>query len=66
MLRIGLKGVEMMTELIEHFDNVIDFGMDFLMTVPDQCIYFLALMLCMMVVLSIRTKEPDSQEVWED
>lgn len=54
-----------MVEWIKYFDNASDFGMEFLMRVPDQCIAFLGLMLCLMVVLSIRVKGPHGEEAWE-
>ncbi len=55
-----------MWQLISYFRNEPEFGMDYLLKVPDQCIMFLVLMCCLMVILSIRAKAPDSEEAWDE
>ncbi len=50
----------------QYFVNQPDFGMNYLMLVPDQCIYFLMLMWCLIIILSIRAKEPCPDETEED
>jgi len=54
-----------MQGLTEYFANEPDFGLGFLMRVPDHCIYFVLLMWCMMFILSIKEKTPGSEE-WDD
>lgn len=50
----------------QYFANEPDFGMYFLMKVPDQCVYFVLLMWCLIFILSIRSEEPGSDERDED
>lgn len=50
----------------EYFANEPDFGVSFLMKVPDHCIYFLLLMWCLIFILSIRTEKPGSEDAWDD
>lgn len=60
------KGGILMQGWTQYFVNQPDFGMNYLMLVPDQCIYFLMLMWCLIVILSIRAKEPCPDEIEED
>ncbi|MHC1728973.1 MAG: hypothetical protein AB9866_23735 [Syntrophobacteraceae bacterium] len=50
----------------QYFANQPDFGMYYLMQVPDQCIYFLLLMWCLLIIMSIREKEPSTEESEDD
>lgn len=55
-----------MQGLTQYFANEPDFGMNFLMKVPDQCIYFLVLMWCLICISSIRTKHSGSDDMEEE
>lgn len=51
-----------MQGLTQYFANEPDFGLNFLMKVPDHCIYFVLLMWCLMFIMSIKEKRPDEEE----
>lgn len=53
-----------MTGWMKNFENMPDFGMEYLMRIPDQCIYFLMLMFCLIVILSIHQDEAGEEDVW--
>ena len=55
-----------MAGLISYFGNTPDFGMDYLMMVPDDCVFFVMLMCCLMIIMSFRERQPGSEEFGDD
>ncbi|MEN6439417.1 MAG: hypothetical protein ABFD97_12660 [Syntrophobacter sp.] len=45
----------------QYFANYPDFGLSFLMKVPDHCIAFVLLIWCMILILSIEEKRPGEE-----